>query len=87
VSLTVFTNPDDPRAVLTLQGPVRPPRYGMSQIEDPGGRALAAGASIAAACRFVGMSEGQREAFLRELREAAGEGEGESAVSDQPAAP
>jgi hypothetical protein len=45
-------------------------KYGMGQIEDPGIRAMAAGANLDTAFTFVGLSAEQQEAMLKDLREA-----------------
>jgi hypothetical protein len=47
-------------------------KYGMGQIEDPGIRSMAAGASLQTAFQFVGMTAEQQESMLKELNEAAG---------------
>jgi hypothetical protein len=47
-------------------------KYGLGQIEDPGIRSMAAGASLQTAIGFVGLSADQSEAMLKELNEAAG---------------
>lgn len=49
-------------------------KYGMGQIEDPSIRSMAAGASLATAFDYLGMSAEQQESMLRELNEAAGQG-------------
>ena len=46
-------------------------KYGMGQIEDPSIRSMAAGASLATAFQFVGLSADQQEAMLQELQAAA----------------
>lgn len=47
-------------------------KFGMGQIEDPGIRSMAAGASLLTAVGFVGLNGDQQAAMLKELNEVTG---------------